>query len=59
VLDPTEDPMVAPRPPEEHGLSFTRLVDHRLVKTGHDTPRDDPDSVAQAVIDLRSSLHTQ
>jgi len=59
VLDPTEDPMVAARPPEEHGLSFTRLVDHRLVKTGHDTPRDDPDSVAQAVIDLRSSLHTQ
>jgi pimeloyl-ACP methyl ester carboxylesterase len=54
VLDPTNDPMVDPQSPDEHRRSFTRLIDHRLVETGHDTPRDDPDSVVRAVLDLWS-----
>src|SRR4029077_2214762 len=31
VLDPTEDPMVAPQSIQTHRERFTRLIDHRLV----------------------------
>jgi pimeloyl-ACP methyl ester carboxylesterase len=54
VLDPTQDPMVLPQSADDHRAWFTQLVDHRLVDAGHDTPRDAPDSVVRAVLDLRS-----
>ena len=54
VLDPTEDPMVAPQSSEAHRERFTRLIDHRLVSSGHDMPHDNPDAVVRAVLDLRA-----
>jgi pimeloyl-ACP methyl ester carboxylesterase len=52
VLDPTEDPMVAPQSIQAHRERFTCLIDHRLVSSGHDMPRDNPDVVVRAVLDL-------
>jgi pimeloyl-ACP methyl ester carboxylesterase len=52
VLDPTEDPMVAPQSIQTHRERFTRLIDHRLVSSGHDMPHDNPDAVVRAVLDL-------
>jgi pimeloyl-ACP methyl ester carboxylesterase len=52
VLDPTEDPMVAPQSSQAHRDRFTRLIDHRLVSSGHDMPHDNPDAVIAAVLDL-------
>ena len=54
VLDPTEDPMVEPQSREAHAERFTRLVDHRLVSSGHDMPHDAPHAVAAAVLDLHA-----
>ena len=53
VLDPTEDPMVMPQSVQAHRERFTRLIDHRLVSSGHDMPHDNPDAVVKAVLDLR------
>jgi pimeloyl-ACP methyl ester carboxylesterase len=52
VLDPTEDPMIEPQSIESHRERFTRLIDHRLVSSGHDMPRHNPDAVVRAVLDL-------
>ena len=52
VLDPTEDPMVMPQSVQAHRERFTRLIDHRLVSSGHDMPHDSPDAVVKAVLDL-------
>lgn len=52
VLDPTEDPMVEPQSIQAHRQRFTYLIDHRLVSSGHDMPRDNPDAVVRAVLDL-------
>ena len=56
VLDPTEDPMIEPQPTRAHEAMFPRLVDHRLVSSGHDMPHDNPAAVLTAVLDLRAHL---
>lgn len=57
VIDPTDDPILEPLPTHaEHASHFTRLVDHRLLQVGHNTPAEAPQAVAQAVRDLYSSL---
>jgi pimeloyl-ACP methyl ester carboxylesterase len=52
VLDPAEDPMVEPRSRQAHQERFPRLIAHRTVTSGHDTPRDNPEAVSAAVLDL-------
>jgi pimeloyl-ACP methyl ester carboxylesterase len=54
VLDPTQDPMVAPQSTQTHRERFTRLIDHRAVSSGHDMPHDNPDAVVEAVLDLHT-----
>lgn len=54
VLDPTEDPMVEPQSVPAHRERFTRLIDHRLVSSGHDLPHDNPDAVVSAVLELHA-----
>ncbi len=56
VLDPTQDPMVTPRTREEHSKRFTRLLDHRLIPSGHNQPFDAPAEVSLAVRDLHRAL---
>ncbi|MEU5277942.1 alpha/beta hydrolase [Streptomyces asoensis] len=56
VLDPTEDPVTEPRGTEEHRTSFSDLVGHIRVSAGHDTPRDAPEAVAAAVVDLHARI---
>lgn len=54
VLDPTEDPMIAPQSADEHREHFENLIDHRLVSAGHDMPRHAPAAVAEAVLRLHT-----
>ncbi len=56
VLDPTEDPALHPRTRAEHEEHFTRLLDHRLVPSGHNQPADAHAEVARAVRDVRAFL---
>jgi pimeloyl-ACP methyl ester carboxylesterase len=56
VLDPTEDPILAPRTRQEHAARFSRLLDHRLIASGHHQPFDAPAEVALAVRDVRAHL---
>jgi pimeloyl-ACP methyl ester carboxylesterase len=52
VIDPTEDPIMPPLSREDHEAHFTRLVDYRRTPVGHNTPCEDPDSLATAILDL-------
>jgi hypothetical protein len=52
VLDPTEDPVLQPRTHEQHAARFSRLLDHRLIRSGHNQPFDAPAEVTRAVQDL-------
>jgi pimeloyl-ACP methyl ester carboxylesterase len=56
VLDPTDDPALAPRPREHHAERFAHLLDHRRIASGHNQPFDAPADVALAVRDLRDFL---
>lgn len=56
VLDSTEDPVLHPRTREQHEEHFTRLLDHRLVPSGHNQPADAHADVARAVRDVRHFL---
>ena len=56
VLDPTEDPALRPRTRDEHAERFTRLVDHRLIASGHNQPSDAPGEVFRAIQDLRGAV---
>ncbi|RCK68575.1 alpha/beta fold hydrolase [Desertihabitans brevis] len=56
VLDPTEDPALQPRTREQHAASLTRLLDHRLVPSGHNQPADVPADVVRAVLDVHAHL---
>jgi hypothetical protein len=44
--------MVMPQSVQAHRARFTRLIDHRLVSSGHDMAHDNPDAVVKAVLDL-------
>lgn len=52
VLDPTEDPMIAPLSADAHREHFPNLVAYNLVAAGHDLPRHRPAAVADAVLAL-------
>lgn len=54
VVDPTADPLEEPRPRHVHEAHFSRLVDHRLSDSGHNTPCEDPGTVTDAVLALRA-----
>ena len=56
ALDPTEDPMIQPRSTAAHHPKFARLIDHRLVSSGHDMPRHNPEAVTAAIRDLHEQL---
>jgi len=56
VLDPTEDPALYPRTRRQHEEHCTRLLDHRLVPSGHNQPTDAHAEVARAVRDVRFRL---
>lgn len=49
VIDPTEDPLDAPRPRAEHARYFSNLVDYRQTATGHNVPQEDPAGFADAI----------
>ncbi|HEY0249867.1 MAG TPA: alpha/beta hydrolase [Gryllotalpicola sp.] len=53
VIDPTDDPIAPPLPLEEHKPRFTRLIGYRRTPVGHNTPYEDPETVATAILDLR------
>jgi len=55
VLDQAEDPMNVPLSADEHREHFENLVDHRLIRAGHDLPRHAPEAVAEAVLALRAA----
>jgi pimeloyl-ACP methyl ester carboxylesterase len=52
VIDSTDDPISPLLPRREHEAHFTRLVDYRQTAAGHNTPYEDPETVANAVLDL-------
>jgi pimeloyl-ACP methyl ester carboxylesterase len=52
VLDPAEDPMTNPRSSDAHRERFSQLIAHHVVSSGHDTPRDNPQAVTTAVLEL-------
>jgi pimeloyl-ACP methyl ester carboxylesterase len=52
VIDPTDDPIMPPLPREEHEAHFTQLIDYRQTPVGHNTPHEDPESLATAILDL-------
>src|SRR5882762_9856986 len=49
VIDPTEDPLDAPRAPAEHARHFPDLADYRQTATGHNVPHEDPAGFADAI----------
>ena len=49
VIDPTEDPLDAPRALAEHAHHFPNLVDYRQTATGHNVPHEDPAGFADAI----------
>ena len=49
VIDPTEDPLDAPRAPAEHARHFPNLADYRQTATGHNVPQEDPAGFADAI----------
>lgn len=53
VLDGERDTVTPARPRDSHEPHFSALVDHRLLDSGHDLPREVPDEFARAVLDLR------
>ena len=52
VIDSTDDPISPLLPRQEHEAPFTHLVDYRQTAVGHNTPYEDPEVVANAVLDL-------
>ena len=55
VVDATDDPIAPPLPLAEHETHFTRLFDYRQTAVGHDTPREDPKTVTDSILDLHRS----
>lgn len=58
VIDPTNDAVMPPLSRDQHEAYFTRLVDYRHSPVGHNTPQEDPATVATAVLDLIESFQT-
>lgn len=56
VIDPTEDPVMPPLSREEHAAQFTRLIDYRRSSVGHNTPQEDPEGLATAILDLHAVI---
>jgi pimeloyl-ACP methyl ester carboxylesterase len=54
VLDGAHDMVTPARPREAHDPHFANLVGYRCVDAGHNTPQENPDEFAQAVLDLHS-----
>jgi pimeloyl-ACP methyl ester carboxylesterase len=52
VIDSLHDPITPPKPLATHAAHFTSLVDYRQLATGHNTPQEDPDGFADAVVTL-------
>ncbi|WP_327364042.1 hypothetical protein [Streptomyces sp. NBC_01296] len=44
--------MTEARSREEHRASFTRLLGHQLVSARHDTSREAPEALTDAIVDL-------
>jgi pimeloyl-ACP methyl ester carboxylesterase len=49
VIDSTEDPLDAPRPPAEHARHFPNLAGYRQTGTGHNVPHQDPAGFADVI----------
>jgi pimeloyl-ACP methyl ester carboxylesterase len=56
VVDPTEDPILAPQSADEHEPQFAALIDYRQTTTGHNVPQEDPAAFAAAVIALHDAI---
>jgi pimeloyl-ACP methyl ester carboxylesterase len=52
VIDSLDDTIMPPQPVASHAAHFTSLVDYRQLATGHNTPQEDPDGFADAVVTL-------
>jgi len=52
VIDSLDDPITPPTSRATHAAHFTSLVDYRELATGHNTPQEDPDGFADAVVTL-------
>lgn len=59
VIDPTHDPLAPPLPRPEHETHFTQLVDYRQSPVGHSAPHEDPGTVADSILLLRSLVATR
>jgi pimeloyl-ACP methyl ester carboxylesterase len=55
VIDPTHDAVMPPLSRARHEEHFTRLIDYRRTPVGHNTPQEDPTTLASAVLDLRAA----
>ncbi|MBG6055174.1 pimeloyl-ACP methyl ester carboxylesterase [Salinibacterium sp. CAN_S4] len=53
VIDPTEDPLTPPLSRVQHESHFAQLVDYQRTAVGHNTPREDPEAVTNAILALR------
>jgi len=52
VIDSLDDTIMPPQPVASHAAHFTSLVDYRQLATGHNTPQEDPEGFADAVVTL-------
>ncbi|MFF2317910.1 alpha/beta fold hydrolase [Arthrobacter sp. NPDC058097] len=59
VIDPTDDPITPPLTREEHEAHFARMVDYRRTPVGHNTPQEDPEGLATAILDVRQISHSR
>jgi pimeloyl-ACP methyl ester carboxylesterase len=59
VLDPIDDPVLQPRPREQHAAQFSRLLDYRRIQSGHNQPFDAPAETARAVCELHTFLEPE
>ena len=55
VIDSLDDPITPPTPRATHAGHFTSLVDYRQLATGHNTPQEDPEGFADAVVTLHGA----
>lgn len=52
VIGSLDDPVTPPTSRATHAPHFTRLVDYRQLATGHNTPQEDPEGFADAIVTL-------
>jgi pimeloyl-ACP methyl ester carboxylesterase len=57
VIDSLDDPVTPPTPRATHAGHFRALVDYRRLATGHNTPQEDPDGFADAVLAVHRATH--